>query len=235
MRNVIRALSLLAVLAWTPLRAQDGRTEAKLAEDNPTKPFRPLPSPDGHWQYCLLTQSGEEGEAPGLAPVIVKARTGEVVLKLEKPWSGSSSDRESVRWAPDLRRLAYSYQSGGRYRTAELYQLREGKWVALRSPEAPETTRPLTRVQDAQARKLNVPKDTPRQRRDVDWTVRRWVDANTVELYVFSNYAVEVPATGITEELKAEFLFTLKFDANGRWKVTRTHQLTEAEAARLAR
>ena len=234
MKTLLLALPLLAVLAGTPLQAQDGRTEARSTDDSPAKPFRPMSSPDGRWQYRLLTQPGEEGEEPHLAPVIVKAGTKEVVLKLETPWAGSSSERESVRWSPDSRRLAYSYQSGGRYRTAELYQHRAGKWEALRSPEAPETTEPLTRAQDAQARKLNVPKETPRQRRDVDWTIRRWVDADTAELYVFSNYAVEVPATGITEELKAEFLFTLKFDAGGGWKVTRTHQLTEAEAARLA-
>ena len=226
MKFAIHVFTLLTVLAWTPLRAQDSRTEAKPAEESQTPKFRPLPSPDGRWQHCLLTQPGEDGEEPSLEPAIVKAGTKEVALKLETPWPGSSPERESVRWAPDSRRLAYSYQSGGRYRTAELYQLRAGKWVTLRSPEAPETTLPLTRAQDAQARKLGVPKDVSRQRRDVDWTIRRWVNADTAELYVYSTYAVEVPKTGISETLEAEFLFTLRFDTGGRWTVIRMHAMT---------
>ena len=227
-------LLLLALLLGAPLRAQEGRTEARSGEDDtPTENFRPVPSPDGCWEYRLLMQPGADGEPPAIAPVVVKAGTRKVALRLNTPWANRFGESRGVRWSPDSRRLAYSYQSGGRYHTAELYQLRAGKWVALRSPEAPETTRPLDRVQDAQARKLGVPKGTPRQRRDVDWTIRRWVNADTAELYVYSNYVVEVPKTGETEALEADFLFTLRFDARGRWKIVRTHRLSVAEARRL--
>ena len=93
--------------------------------------------------------------------------------------------------------------------------------VALHSPadEASE------RVQLAQLGKRHLPKDfNPRRcapNRDV-FKVRNWTDANTAILYA---PCYERPSG----ELKAGFLFTLKFDSAGNWKIVKTHQMSKKE------
>ena len=48
--------------------------------------------------------------------------------------------------------------------------------------------------------------------------LRTWTDANTAILYA-SCY-------GRSRDLMAAFLFTLKFDDAGNWKIIKTHQMT---------
>ncbi len=122
---------------------------------------------------------------------------------------------------------------GRAYDTAVFYQLEAGHWRLLRSPEADETTRPVKDAQDAQAQKLKLPEDAYRRRTWDTWTIRRWVNAGTAELYVFSDRLVTVPKTGETTDLTGHFLHTLKFDVRGRWKIARTRKMTAAEVEKM--
>jgi hypothetical protein len=36
-----------------------------------------------------------------------------------------------------------------------------------------------------------------------------------------------------SEKVKAGFLFTLKFDAAGKWKIVKTHQMSEKEIEKI--
>ena len=52
--------------------------------------------------------------------------------------------------------------------------------------------------------------------------VRKWTDADTAILYA--------PCYGrMSGELEAGFLFTVKFDDAGNWKIVKTHQMSKME------
>ncbi len=179
-------------------------------------------SPDKQWEYKC-----DEYGLDQCAPEIVKAGTTEVVVDLDQELtvSGKDAKETEVIWAPDSKRFACNYSPLHAHHTVfqsvAFYQLRGDKWVALHSPadEASE------RLQLAQFGKGHLPKDFNPRRcapdRDV-LKMRNWTDANTAILYG--------PCYGRTSnELEAGFLFTLKFDDAGKWKIVNTHRMSKKE------
>jgi hypothetical protein len=102
-----------------------------------------------------------------------------------------------------------------------LYQLRGDKWVALHSP----VDKASERAQLAQLAEKYLPKNTYRRRfldsspEDDTLKVRKWADANTAILYAYLQ----------TDEEQGAVLFTMKFDAEGNWKIVKTHRLSKKE------
>jgi uncharacterized protein YecT (DUF1311 family) len=177
-------------------------------------------SPDKKWEYKCAEYGLDQ-----CAPEIVKAGTTEVVLDLdeEQEVHGPEARQAEVIWAPDSKRFAFNYSPLHAHHTVfqsvAFYQLRGDKWVALHSPAAEESKG----VQLAQLGHL--PKDFNLRRcapdRDV-LKVRKWTDANTAILYA--------PCYGRTSnELEAGFLFTLKFDDAGKWKIVDTRRMSKKE------
>ncbi len=100
-------------------------------------------------------------------------------------------------WAPDSKRLAVNYRDGRSFVT-ELYQVKGSKWVALRSPV--EATLPIVEKSES--------KETQEPGLD-SWAVEKWIDSDTALM---------------SAELRnsySRFIFTLKFDAAGNWKIIR--------------
>ena len=183
-------------------------------------------SPDKQWEY-----QWPDGEKP----VILKAGTTQTVLDLSEneavPFQWASEAK--VVWAPDSKRFAFNYRPGSRYNTTALYQLHGDKWVALDSPETDETTKPLERVMAAQLRKLGLPPKTYRQSLSDITRVREWIGPDTAIFYRSSSAAVQSKnESDERKHLAAGFLFTLKFDAEGNWKIVKTHQMSEKEVER---
>ena len=165
-------------------------------------------SPDNQWEY----QYSDDGERAG----IVKAGTTETVVDLSEDLPNAD-----LLWTPDSKRFAVNSGSGRSHTTA-LYQLRGNKWVELRSP-VDETSKRIERAQSAQLRKTHSPENGSRKHfGDVD-EVRKWADANTGILYAYSDMAVS------ETHLSAHFLFTLKFDKEGNWKIVKAHQMSKKE------
>ena len=54
--------------------------------------------------------------------------------------------------------------------------------------------------------------------------MRKWADANTAILYAYSQ----------TDEEQGAVLFTMKFDAEGNWKIVNTHRAVEKGAPKGA-
>src|SRR5438876_481985 len=174
-------------------------------------------SPDKQWEYH---SAGRER--------IVKAGTSQTVLDL----SEGLPDLENAKivWAPDSKRFALNYKLPCKhctYDTIAFYQLRDDKWVALRSLVDERSER----GQLAQLAKDHLPKSAHERR---IWRsqpthdllkVREWIDANTAILYAYSQWFVG----GDQGDLEANFLFTLKFDADGNWKIVKTHQMSDKE------
>ena len=179
-------------------------------------------SPDKQWEYKC-----DEYYTGTCAPKLVKAGTVEVVLDLGQDLEvheGEAGDVEVI-WAADSKRFAFNYTPVHAHHTrvecVAFYQLRDGEWSALHSPSDEKTEG----LQLAQLGKGHLPKDfNPRHcapDNDV-LKVRKWTDANTAILYA--------PCYGRTlGELEAGFVFTLKFGADGKWKIVKTHEMSKKE------
>jgi uncharacterized protein YecT (DUF1311 family) len=179
-------------------------------------------SPDKQWEYKC-----DEYGLDQCAPEIVKAGTTDVVLDLDQELGvyNPEANQTEVIWAPDSKRFACNYAPVHAHHTVfqsvAFYQLRGDKWVALHSPVDEGTDG----LQLAQLGKGHLPKDfNPRHcapDNDV-LKVRKWTDANSAILYA--------PCYGRTSgELEAGFLFTLKFDAAGNWKIVDTHRMSKKD------
>jgi hypothetical protein len=130
-------------------------------------------------------------------------------------------ENAKIVWAPDSKRVAFNYSQPCKhctYDTIAFYQLRDGKWVRLRSP----VDQASERTQLAQLAK-HLPKSA-RWAHDV-LKVREWIDANTAILYAYSYWSVG----DVGDFKEAHFLFTLKFDTEGKWKIVKTHQMSDKE------
>jgi hypothetical protein len=158
---------------------------------------------------------------PRLEDAVVYFRSGETFQKLQLPNLDDAYTKKEVVWAPDSKRFALNYRiSWWRgYETVGFYQLRDDKWVALRSPvdEASKHS------QLAQLATKYSPKNTYRNgdssRVSNYLEARSWTDANTLLLYAYSE----------EENGEAAALFTLKFDKAGNWKVVKMHRLSKKE------
>jgi uncharacterized protein YecT (DUF1311 family) len=208
--------------ATSSASAQESDKEPAAAAPNPSSV-----SPDKQWEYKC-----DEYGLDQCAPEIVKAGTTEVVLDLDQELgvSGPDAKQTEVIWALDSKRLACNYSPPHAHHTTfqsvAFYQLRGDKWLALHSPadEASE------RAQLAQLGKGHLPKDFNLRRCVPDRDVLKlcnWTDANTAILYA--------PCYGRTSgELEVGFLFTLKFDAAGNWKIVKTHRMSAKEIEKEA-
>jgi hypothetical protein len=177
-------------------------------------------SPDTQWEY----QYSADGENPRIA----KAGTTETVLDLSKEVPSQWANEAKIVWAPDSKRFALNYKADDSSIRTVLYQLRGEKWVALRSPETDETSKPLDRAQSAQLRKMHLPKNSHPSPQSSTWEVTQWTDANSAILNAYIVWSV-----GDMQDLETHFLFTLRFDAKGNWKIVKTHQMSDQEMAEL--
>src|SRR6266571_2305883 len=179
-------------------------------------------SPDNQWEYKC-----DEYGLDQCAPEIVKPGTTDVVVDLDQDLEvyNPEANQTEVIWAPDSKRFACNYAPVHAHHTrvefVAFYQLRDGEWAALHSPSDIKTED----LQLGQLGKGHLPKDfNPRHcapDNDV-LKVRKWTDANTAILYA--------PCYGRTlGELEAGFVFTLKFDDAGKWKIVKTHEMSKKE------
>jgi uncharacterized protein YecT (DUF1311 family) len=183
-------------------------------------------SPDKKWEY-----QPDESD-----PKIVKAGTDEVALDLSDQPAGNGFSFATVIWAPDSKRFAFNYGQGREHATS-LYQLRGDEWKALKSPgdvdevlQRAENAAHLTGLDKKKLSKKNM------YLRLIWWTeaVDQWVDSSTAILYASLR---EVTARRddpgeMFDEFNADLLLTLKFDAEGNWKIIKTHQMSEKEVER---
>jgi hypothetical protein len=179
-------------------------------------------SPDKHWEY----KCDEYG--PGqCAPEIVKTGTTQVALDLDEELQVHDPEarQAEVIWAPDSKRFAFNYSpphaAHTTYETVAFYQLRDDKWVALHSPldDTSESSQLVQPLKDYLPKGFNPRHCAPDE--DV-LKVRNWADANTAILYA--------PCYGrASGKLEGGFLFTLKFDDAGNWKIVSTHRMSKNE------
>jgi hypothetical protein len=200
-----RAGNLFVLRTFAPkiLKFESNGTQTTIASG--------LLSPDKQWEYQC-----------DQAPDYLQMGTTEIVVDLSKVDESTVHTTDPVIvWAPDSKRFAFNYcpptASHTEWETIALYQLRGDKWVALRSPVSKYSKRTQL-AQLAQLAKERLPKSDPDE--DI-LRVRNWTDANTAILYCSSFRLGSLS--------KLNFLFTLKFDAEGNSKIVKTHQMSDPE------
>ena len=185
-------------------------------------------SPDKKWVYRLV-----DGEA-----AVVRAESGEVVLKLGDEGNSLAAQTRKVLWAPDSRRLAANYRAGGRYYTCAVYEMAGDKWKELPDLESKATSvsKLLESTEARERKRLGVAKSAYRRRIMDEWTVRRWIDQDTFEALALSRGTVVVnKESDEIESIGGTVLFTVKCDNRGGWKVVRLRALSDAEHEKLTK
>jgi hypothetical protein len=159
---------------------------------------------------------------------IVKAGTKQVVVNLDEDLevSGSESKDAQILWAPDSKRFAFNYSPvhahHTQFETVAFYQLSADKWVQLPLPIEQTEHSQLAQLAKKRLLKGFDPRNCEPDR-DI-LKLRSWSDNYTAILYA--------PCYGRTSgELEAGFLFTLKFDDAGKWKIVDTHRMSKTELA----
>ena len=181
-----------------------------------------LVSPDKQWEY-KAPSGGEDAR-------IVNAGSDEIAVSLVDDCD-IGCEHASVLWAPDSKHFAFN-RGDGKERLTSVYQLREGKWQKLQSlGEDDPIQRRTYDIVKAQADRKGLPKKTFLH---MQWSTVRainWIDPSTLTIY--SSLAMRVhrqDGEDVGEGFGADVLLTIKFDEAGKWKIVKTHQISEKEA-----
>ena len=168
-------------------------------------------SPDKQWRYECVE---------GNWPEIHKTSTAALVLDLMgEDRSIPHAASAEVVWAPDSKRFAFNYSpptaSHSTYMTTAFYQLRGEEWVLLQSPIDEDSSKDsfaeLARHLPKGVRPPRLWRLDPNR---VVFKVRKWADADSAILYVYS-----AGSSNGDSDQPAAFLFTLKFDTEGKCKI----------------
>lgn len=181
-----------------------------------------LISPDKQWEY--KAPSGDE-EAR-----IVKAGSDELAVSLVDNCD-IGCEHATVLWAPDSKRFAFN-RGDGKERLTTIYQLRGGKWEQLQLLGEDDALSQRTYdIVHAQAKRKGLPKKTFLHMQWSTDKATKWIDPSTLTIY--SSLAMRVhrqDGEDVGEGFGADVLFTIKFDQAGKWKIVKTHQMSEKEA-----
>jgi hypothetical protein len=214
-----------------------GKTERMIARSDissitRTEPLAPSPMPSGpEIPEQTFTSPDKKWEfSDGDTAKLVKAGTDEMAVDFSEECDlGALDEHSEILWAPDSKRLAFYSCGAGKEHNTLLYQLRDGKWVALEGPRD-ELFQRAGKIIEAQAKRKGLPKKTFLHMQW--WTVKpeRWLDSSTLIVYA-SMAEVVHRYDGAYAGLNfgADLLVTLKLDTAGNWKIVKTHEMSEKE------
>jgi hypothetical protein len=229
-RSLTIALLFAGLIFGAHLRAQSPSPTAS-PERNATdeqSPGKNL-SPDGKWKYDCRESIKYECLAE-----VVNAATNEVAVDLDGDLNvyGKYSKRSNLVWAPDSKRFAFNFPGPAPhafYESVAFYQLRSDNWVLLQSlAKTNPVSKAISRAIDARLAAERTKKHLKAKATsasDVVTKVHEWSDPDTVIIYA---YEEDGEASGQT--VRADFLFTVKIDDAGKFKLVKTQQLSEEES-----
>ncbi len=177
-------------------------------------------SRDEKWEYQAATNE--------LPPRIVKAGTDDVAGELA--CGMSTCGNPTLWWPPDSKRVAFYWGQGRTHQTA-LYQLEGEKWVALKTPgDEDEIEKRVYAEEAAQLKRRGMSKKASLRLLWDNVRPDRWIDSST--LIIHGSLAEMSRET--EEGFGGDILFTLKFDAAGKWRIIKTHKMTAEEVKNRA-
>jgi uncharacterized protein YecT (DUF1311 family) len=211
----------------SPLENKQASSDSQ-AEPSP-RPTGDSLSPDKKWEYKPANEDR--------GPQIVKAGTNETAGDLSDDCGiGSCGEGASVLWAPDSKRFAFNWGQGRTHQTS-FYQLRDDRWESVKPAPDDEASSRLDKEIAAQLRQKGQSEEKLSKEglylrliwQDVK--VDRWIDSNTALLYASDRHIIarrDDPGE-MSDGFGADLLFTLKFDDAGKWKIVKTHEMSEKE------
>jgi hypothetical protein len=222
---------LLASLTFTAELGAQSPSPTVSAEPKTTDQSSPAknPSPDKKWEYDCPESIQYE-----CSPEVVKTDTGDRAVDLDGDLNvyGKYSKRSNLVWAPDSKRFAFNFPqpaSHAFYETIAFYQLRGDKWTMLQSLASDNSiSTTISKAIDsalAVERRQKHLKAKETGAIDIVTKVHEWIDPDTTSIYA---YQEDGEASGQT--VRADFLFTVKFDQAGKLKIVKTQKLSEEES-----
>jgi hypothetical protein len=216
MNSKFRSATAVALLCASLILVTD------VGSETPDTGGRSILSPDKQWEYRCND---------GLWSSIKKAGTNTMVLDLSNEVEVPYCEDAKVVWAPDSKRFAFNYTpaqpSPKNYKTTIFYQLRADEWVTLPSPVDDSAVDSFAQLAKHLPKGVRKPRLWNSDLARIVFKVRNWTDANTAVLYVYC--ASDKPRS---RSSVAAFLFTLKFEAEGKWNIVKTQQLSAEEGAK---
>jgi hypothetical protein len=173
------------------------------------------PSPDKKWDYIN-----------GPPPELLNANTSETALTF--PYDAYYSP---PLWAPDSRRFAINYVHG-RVGTSSIYQLSGGEWKELTTlgDQEDQTLAAAEKNITAQLKAKGLPENVYLRLIEASVQLHKWLDPSTAIVYA----SLAERPEGEDLPLVAVFVLTLKFDSAGKWKIIKTHRMSQKEVKNLA-
>jgi len=141
-----------------------------------------------------------------------------------------------VLWAPDSKRFAFDWGQGRTHQTS-FYELRDDHWERLKSSPADEASQQAQNDVVAQLKRRGLSEEKLSKKglylRFIweEEKVDRWINSNTVLLYrgLRKVIAKRDEPGEMSDGFGADFLFTVKFDDAGNWKIVKTHSMSQKE------
>jgi hypothetical protein len=230
--RAVLMLALLCHLALLP-RPFFAQNEEEVTGESP-----PSTSPDGKFLVRLPNdeQRLKLGENDVPKPALYEVKTGRHIACEQLDSMEAFVSSLGVVWSKDSTRVAFNHRVRGRYLTTDLYELKDGKCIQLATPEEP-LQEFLERDKAAQIKKLGLQPDVDQRQIYDEFTVRRWIDAATVEIDAKSFISVPKKAKPADKDENAENVFVearvrfiLQLDAKEKakeWKILKSEPIKE--------
>ena len=156
---------------------------------------------------------GEDG------PRIVKAGTNEAALDFK-------DGRRRVGLGAGFKAVCMLLGRRGTLAPTSLYQLRGDQWKELKEPSPEDDARAVAeKAIAAQVKKRGLPKKTDLR---LIWGTVECVNGSILHRDSLCRLE-EAVRENLDEAFGAHFLVTLKFDEAGKWKIVKTHRMSEKE------
>ena len=191
-------------------------------------------SPDKNWEYDCPESIEYE-----CSPEVGKAVSDDIVVDLDGDLNvyGKYSKRSNIVWAPDSKRFAFNFPQPAAhafYETIAFYELHGDKWemsesLANANPISKAISKAISGGLAMERTKKHI-KAKATGATEIVTKAREWIDPNTVLVYAYEEDGEE---TGKT--VRADFLFTLKFNGAGKLKIVKTQKLSETESQKYVR
>jgi hypothetical protein len=200
-----------------------------LAEDD--EPGQPMPStsPNGRFVFRQLNESelAKLGADQQAVPAVFDTRTQKPVFTIPDDMFNSFTEAIRVVWSGDSARVAFNYRAGTRYFTTALYKIDGTKFTEIPSPEETLSVLPA-REKIVQIKALGLKADAHQRRIHDEFTTRRWLDGNTIEVDARSESTVLLSEKDDNDidGVSGAFRCTVRFDAKTKkWKVLKSEKL----------
>lgn len=200
MRTLFQLSLLAALLSASP---------AVFSEEE----HKEVPSPDQHFVFKFTDTD------PDVPFGIFEKESGKLLFKAPQDTITSFVNAVSCVWSPDSKQFALNCRMGARYNTTLVYRWSGKAFVELPSLEEMLSAK-LDEEKAKELKKGGFKKDAYQRRIWDSFSVRRWIDVNTIEVDAYSIRAVAIDGDD-SADITGSIRFQIQRDKKGKWKITK--------------